>query len=340
MARVSVREVAVRAGVSTGTVTNVLNRPERVSREIVDRVAEAIDALGFVLNDAARQLRAGRSRSIGLVVLDIGNPFFASLARAVEDESRRHDLSLLIASSDGDPEREGAYLDLFEQQRVRGVLIFPTTGRRGPQRPARTVRTVVVGRPSENAAVASASVDDVAGGRLAADHLLAIGRRRLLFVGGTEQIQQVADRLRGARSAVSRCPGASLRYLATCHLSVAAGRGAGDQIIDGGTSSRPDGVLAANDLVAFGLLQAFEGRSDARVPHDIALIGYDDTDFASLTAVSLSTIRQPIDRIGPEAVQMLWNSSEAIRPRQMLYQPPLVVRQSTAVGPMRQVISA
>src|SRR5580698_6415857 len=122
---VSVRDVALRAGVSVGTVSNVMNRPEKVSAAAIARVQRAISELGFVRNDAARQLRAGHSRAIGLVVLDVGNPFFTELARGAEDQAAKAGYSLIIGSSDEMVSRETAYLDLFEEQRMQGVLISP-----------------------------------------------------------------------------------------------------------------------------------------------------------------------------------------------------------------------
>ena len=122
---VSVREVAAAASVSVGTVSNVLNRPEKVAPDTVARVMAAIDELGFVRNDAARQLRAGRSRSIGLVVLDVRNPFFTEVARGAEDRAAEDGMTILLGNSDENADRERSYLDLFEEQRVHGVLISP-----------------------------------------------------------------------------------------------------------------------------------------------------------------------------------------------------------------------
>ena len=125
---VSVREVAAAASVSVGTVSNVLNRPAKVSPATVERVMQAIEDLGFVRNDAARQLRAGRSRSIGLVVLDVGNPFFAEVARGAEARAAEDGMTVLLGNSDEQPDRESAYLELFREQRVNGVLVTPVDG--------------------------------------------------------------------------------------------------------------------------------------------------------------------------------------------------------------------
>src|SRR5437764_2644272 len=124
-ANVSVVDVAARAGVSLGTVSNVLNRPDRVAPATRDRVMQAIRDLGFVRNEAARQLRAGRSRTIGLVVLDVGNPFFTDLAKGVEATAGRSGLSVILCNSDDDRQREQHYLSVLQEQRAFGVLITP-----------------------------------------------------------------------------------------------------------------------------------------------------------------------------------------------------------------------
>ena len=124
-APVSIREVAAHAGVSVGTVSNVLNRPEIVATPTRDRVQAAIRVLGFVRNESARQLRAGRSRTIGLVVLDVANPFFTDMARGVEDEASMSGLSVILCNSDDQAARESRYLELLEEHRVQGVLITP-----------------------------------------------------------------------------------------------------------------------------------------------------------------------------------------------------------------------
>ncbi|QHC69263.1 LacI family DNA-binding transcriptional regulator [Rathayibacter sp. VKM Ac-2801] len=327
---VSIRDVAARAGVAVGTVSNVLNGRSSVNADTVRRVQDAITELGFVRNDAARQLRAGRSRSIGLVVLDGGNPFFAEVARGAQARAAEAGLAVLLASTDGDAEREGAYLDLFEEQRVTGVLLSPQG--EDPTRLARLrshgIPCVLVDSESDDPAVSSVSVDDVAGGRLAAEHLLGLGRRRLAVIGGPESIRQVADRLAGARAAVAAVEGAVLEEIHTDALSVLAGREAGRALAERDAEDRPDAVFCANDLLAVGVLQALVLLGGIRVPEDIALIGYDDIAFATATVVPLSSVRQPSSLLGATAVELLLEQE----PRQVRFQPELVVRRSSG-GP-------
>lgn len=332
---VSVRDVALLAQVSVGTVSNVLNSPAKVSPSTVERVLRAIDELGFVRNDAARQLRAGRSRSIGLVVLDIGNPFFAEVARGAEDRAAQSGMTVLLGNSDESVIRETAHLDLFREQRVNGVLVTPASDDLALLRrlQAGGVPVILVDREVEGESFDSVAVDDVEGGRLAGAHLIDIGRRRITFVGGPQTIPQVADRLQGARSAVAACEGATIEVIERPALTVLQGRAAGDEILALPADQRPDAVFAANDLLAVGLLQALAILSDIRVPEDIALIGYDDIDFATATVVPLSSIRQPAHLIGSTAVDLLLRQiadPDGDHERAVRFQPELVIRESTA----------
>ena len=332
---VSVRDVAAAASVSVGTVSNVLNRPEKVAPDTVARVMTAIDELGFVRNDAARQLRAGRSRSIGLVVLDVRNPFFTEVARGAEDRAAEDSMTILLGNSDENADRERSYLDLFEEQRVHGVLISPLGDdeTRLQRLRGRDTPVVLVDRVSEDRSISSVSVDDVVGGELAVRHLIETGRRRIAFVGGPSGIRQVADRLAGARRAVEAAPDASLEVIPTESLTVLEGRAAGEAIRERAADERPDAVFAANDLLAMGVLQALNMLGSVRVPEDVALIGYDDIDFASAAVVPLSSIRQPASLIGYTAVDLLLKeaaSGEGFTPEQVVFQPELVVRASTS----------
>lgn len=330
----SIRDVAARAGVSVGTVSNVLNGAPSVAADTVERVRAAIDELGYVRNDAARQLRAGRSTTVGLVVLDVRNPFFTDVARGAEDEAARSGLSVILGNSDEDGVREAGYLDLFEEQRVHGVLISPFGDIEDRLRrlKARGVPVVLVDRDSGTGEISSVAVDDVAGGRAAVAHLLAAGRRRIAFVGGPFGIRQVADRFAGAEAAIREVPEASLERLETTALTVLEGRRIGEALV--ARAERPDAIFAANDLVAVGLLQALVMSGALRVPDDVALIGFDDIDFATATVVPLSSIRQPRHEIGATALRIL--REEAADPelpaRRIVFQPELVARASTGDG--------
>lgn len=329
---VGVKDVAVAAGVSVGTVSNVLNRPDRVSTRTVERVQKAIDELGFVRNDAARQLRAGRSRSVGLVVPDISNPFFAEVARGAEDRAAEAGMTVLLGNSDEKPERQNAHLALFQEQRVNGVLLTPASDEISSiaRFVASGMPVVLVDYEVTEHAYPSVSVDDVEGGRLAVQHLLDSGRRRIAFVSGPRSVHQVADRLRGAELAVAAVPGATLEMIEQPSLTVLQGRAAGEALVAREAGERPDAVFAANDLLAVGLLQAFSFGSGIRVPEDIAMVGYDDIDFAAATVVPLSSVRQPARLLGWTGVDLLLKELDgAGHDRRVRFQPELVERESS-----------
>lgn len=331
---VSVRDVAAAASVSVGTVSNVLNQPGKVAPATVERVQAAIEELGFVRNDAARQLRAGRSRSIGMVVLDAGNPFFAAVARGAEERAVQDGLSVLLGNTDEDPARESIYLDLFREQRVNGVLLTPAGAATEAVRylSRAGIPVVLVDYEDEDSSSCSVAVDDVEGGQLAARHLLEQGRRKLLFLGGPSSLAQVSHRLEGARRAVAEVPDAVLEVVEMPALTVLNGRAAGEAIAERIPEMRPDAIFAANDLLAVGLLQGLSILGSVRVPDDIALIGYDDIDFAESTVVPLSSIRQPAELIGRTAVELLLKSIDdpgGAYERRVRFRPELVVRAST-----------
>jgi LacI family transcriptional regulator len=330
----SIRDVAQRAGVSVGTVSNVLNRPDEVSAELLVRVTRAIDELGFVPNDAARRLRKGVSSAVGFVVLNGQNPFFNDVVRGAEDEASKHGIAILYGNTDEDADRERLYLDLFEEQQVRGVLIAPF----GDIQPRlerlrrRGIRAVLVDRFGGSSRYSSVSVDSVAGGRMAVEHLIATGRRRIAFVGGPFEIRQVQDRLAGARVAAENAEGrVELEVVATSAMTVEQGVAAGTRIMARPPGQRPDALFAANDLLALGLLQSLVSDGRVQVPEHIAIIGFDDIAFAGAAAVPLSSMRQPSTTIGRTALRILLeeNADPDLIPRQTVFQPELVVRRST-----------
>lgn len=333
MASASVKDVAALAQVSVGTVSNVLNRPEIVSAETVERVHLAMEKLSYVRNEAARQLRLGHSQAIGLISLSGANPFFTDVATAAENAAADAGYSVIVGNSTERQDRESGYLNLFEELRVRGVLLAPVGDAAARLRRMRDrgIPAVLVDRVSSDSTFSSVSVDDVAGGAMAATHLIETGRTRIAFVGGPLAIQQVADRLAGARSVVERHPEVTLEVVDVEALNVLEGRRAGQSIADRAPGDRPDAVFAANDLLAIGLLQTLIIDGTLAVPDDIALIGYDDIQFAGASVVPLTSIRQPSHLIGETAVQILLEEADDpdLEPRRVLYQPELVVRAST-----------
>ncbi|HWU47658.1 MAG TPA: LacI family DNA-binding transcriptional regulator [Humibacter sp.] len=334
MASASVKDVAALARVSIGTVSNVLNRPEIVAPETVERVTLAMQKLSYVRNEAARQLRVGHSRALGLVTLSGSNPFFTELTTAAEDCAAAAGYSVIAGNSNERKDREAGYLNLFEELRVRGVLISPVGNvvPRLRRMRERGIPGVLVDRVSSDLSFSSVSVDDVAGGELAVTHLIESGRSRIAFVGGPTGIRQVSDRLKGAQQAIAAHPGAGLEVITLDGLSVQEGIRAGTEFVERPRSHRPDAIFAANDLLAIGLLQAIFMQGHLAIPQEIALVGYDDILFAGASVVPLTSVRQPSGLIGETAVTILLEEAEDadLEPRQVVYQPELVIRASSS----------
>jgi LacI family transcriptional regulator len=278
----SIKDVAAAARVSVGTVSNVLNHPEIVAEPTRERVLGVIARLGFVRNETARHLRARSSRVIGLIVLDASNPFEMGVAAGVADAAEAAGCALMLGSSAGSLERERRYVNLFEEQRVRGLLVTPT--HLGPPNVSGLTRRGIPvvfldGHPDRT--YSSVAIDDVAGSRIAVEHLLSRGHQRLALVGGPFTLAQMQDRSTGAEEAVRRHGGdASILTVSTPNLTLHAGIAAAEQILVMTPEERPTALFAANDLVALGLLQRLLAAG-VKVPDDMALVGYDDIEFAA-----------------------------------------------------------
>jgi len=330
--RTRIRDVAEAAGVSVGTVSNALNNPDMVAEGTRLRVEDAVRRLGFVRNASARQLRAGRSSVVGAIVLDVGNPFFTEVARGIEDRLAEDNCVLMLCSSDERPDKELRYLRLLEEQGVRGMLVVPVQYDLDLLDKVRDRGTPVVllDRTSARMDMCSVAVDDVNGGELAAGHLLEQGHRRLAFVNGSNNIRQCADRRKGVDRAL-RAAGLdaadSLLEVTVSTLNADGGESALDQILR--APNPPRAIVCVNDLTALGVLRGLRRRG-LRAPEDVAVIGYDDVEFAAMLSTPLSSIRQPKYQLGRTAAElMLAEDGPDHVHQQILFQPELVIRESS-----------
>ncbi len=325
--------MATLAEVSLGTVSHYINHPSKVSAEKRERIQKAIDQLGFVRNNAAWQLRLGRSGTIAYIAPDVSNPFFATIAEGVEQRAAAQGLSVFISNSNRSRAREDAYLELFESQRVQGMLVsshHPIDDRLALIK-SRGIPTVLIGQRAADPEQPSVSIDDITGGYMAVRHLVELGRQRIAFVGGPLGIRQVADRLEGAGNAIKDHPTVTLEVVNGTNRTIAEGREIGRALLARPAANRPDAVFAVNDLLALGILQVLV-LGGVRVPEDVALVGYDDIEFGEASIIPLTTIRAPHEGFGFAAVDLLVNEmadEPTDAPKQVVFQPELVVRAST-----------
>jgi LacI family transcriptional regulator len=330
---VSIKDVAARAGVSVGTVSNVLNRPDVVADDTRRKVQSAIEELGFVRNESARQLRTGTARAIGLIVPDVSNPFFTDVARGAEDAASDAGHVVILCNSDESEQRQDRHLQLLAEQRVHGVLITPVEAAPEPVRRLRErgVSVVLLDQHADVEDTCSVAVDHRLGGTLAINHLLAEGHRELAMITGPLSIAQCRQRLDGARDALvaaGRDPD-GLRVIEVNAMNVVSGRNAGERILAG--TRRPDALFCANDLLALGVLQVMV-RAGVRVPGELAIVGYDDIDFAAAAAVPLTSVRQPSRLLGRRAAELVLGETQSPQEHvhhHVVFSPELVVRESS-----------
>ena len=325
-------DVASHAGVSVGTVSNVLNYPEKVSPQLRERVLAAIEELSFVRNGAARQLRAGEVTTVGVILLDIRNPFFTELARGIEDTLAAADYTLMLADSDDDPEREAKYVRLLAEQGVIGLLIVPSSPDLGTYAALqnRGVRVVLLDAPSPVEGLSSVAVDDRAGGALAAAHLLERGHREIVFLNGPHTIWQASARRAGVDQAVLAAgldPELVVRELTLDTLNAAGGDRAIERLM-GGEQRPPAAIFCVNDLVAIGVQRALRRIGGSAMLGSVDVVGYDDIEVARELAVPLTSVRQPAYDMGVRGAQVLLDSDAVAE--HIVFQPELIVRASSS----------
>lgn len=328
-----IREVARLAGVSVGTVSNVLNRPDLVAERTRTRVQAAIDRLGFVPNRGAADLRSGRSRMIGLVVPDITNPFYAEVARGAVDAAHKGNHVVVLCNSNEDDDSQREYLEVLEEHRAAGVLINPV--HKLPDQLARWrdrgAGVVCVDRRAKASDYCSVWVDDATGGELATRHLIDTGARSIALVNGPTSIPPCADRRRGTRRAIKAAglPAHALVEVTVDPMTVRAGADAAQQLLK--RQAVPDAIFCTNDLLALGVIRELSGAG-LRVPEDVTVVGYDDIDLAADAPVPLTSVAQPKYGLGYKAGELLLAEIQGgtdHRHQRVAFQPELVVRESS-----------
>lgn len=333
-ARPSLADVARRAGVSVGTVSHVLNHPERVVAATRERVLAAVEELEYRPNRLARSLAGGRSQTIGLALTDLGNSLFVDIARGAGRYAEEHGMQTLLADGDNQLGRELGHVATFEELRVAGVLVTLSDDE--------AMATVTSSRRSDTPLVllnfstpaaffCSVAVDNVHGGRIAAEHLLAQGRRRLAFVGGPEVLRPVHDRRSGFRHALADAGLGAVLELTPEGVNEEQGRAAAEQLLPRLRSGEVDGIVAASDLLAVGLLEVLLPAGIA-VPGDVGIVGYDDNLAAHDAAIPLTTVAQTGSRMGTEGARLVIAEATEGAEHQheaVLLTPSLVVRSSS-----------
>jgi DNA-binding LacI/PurR family transcriptional regulator len=323
---VSIREVAARAGVSPATVSRVFTRPEAVATDTRHRVLAVADELRYTPNPVARSLAQGRTGNIGIVVPDIANSFSAVITKAVQQEARRDGYTLFVAGSDEVAQDEERWARAMAAQ-VDGLLLL------SPLMPdealmALTEITPVVMTNRLLDGIPAVLTDSYEGAVQAVEHLHALGHRRVVYLAGPDGYSNDV-RLRGFRDACTRL-GMVAEELGPFHARFSAGVRAADLVL----ATAATGVVAYNDEVAVGVLNRLADR-DVRVPEDVSVVGFDDTQLAEMVTPRLTTVRIPAAAAGTAAVGMLLDvvAGRPVAVRRLRLEAELVVRSSTGPAP-------
>ena len=327
---VTAKDVARRAGVSTATVSHVINETRYVSEELRARVLQAMQDLNYRPNVIARSLRCKRTKNIALIVPDVAYPLLAEVAKGVEDTSYELGYSAILCESNGDPHRESACIKLLLAKQVDGI-VFVTAGEDSNRIQTlieQGIPVVVCGSESPGVAVDTVIADDIGSGRRATDHLLQMGHRSIGCIAGPAGLYISEERMNGYRQAIE-AHGSPWEKDLIIH---------GDFHCQGGYDAMmellareepPTAVFACNDLMAMGAICAASKRR-LRIPQDVAIIGCDDIALAAFTNPSLTTVAQPKQEMGAVAVKMLVSRIEnsGRHPTRCVLPTELVIRDS------------
>lgn len=332
----TIHDVARRARVSVATVSRVLNGHTTVAEPTRERVMEAIRHLGYRPNAVARTLVRRRSFAVGVLVPDIANPFFAEVARGMGDVAAAHGYHLILANSDGNVAKEVDFIALFRDKQVDGLIY--TSGTLSPEHMAafgRLGRPVVLAATMEpTGRVPAVLVDSLAGGRVAMEHVLGLGHRRVACIAGPAGDPIAgAPRLQGNLE-VARRHGVRIppELIIDGEFGLEAGYWAMDRLLN--AQPRPTAVVAASDLTAIGALGAILDRG-LRVPQDISVVGFDNITLAMAVRPRLTTVAQPMYDIGARAMGILAQiiAGRPPEPAVQWIPPQLVARDSTGKPP-------
>ncbi|TAL80758.1 MAG: LacI family DNA-binding transcriptional regulator [Candidimonas sp.] len=328
----TIKDVALRAGVSVTTVSHVVNGTRHVSAASRERVEQAIRALAYVPSAVARSLKSNTTRTLGMLIPNSSNPYFAEIVRVVEDRCFGAGYTLILCNTDDEPRRQGIYLKVLAERRIDGLVVVSTGD--DDSLPAMLaglrIPIVLLDREITQQACDLVETAHMQGGLLATRHLVSLGHRRIACIGGPAGLVPSEQRIAGWRMG-----------LAEAGLDVNA-----DQLLwHGGFTSQggyealhailrtrplPTAVFVCNDLMAIGALRAAH-ESAMQVPGALSIVGFDDIELSGFTSPPLTTVAQPKQRMGALAVDMLLERIEGRRldTRKMVLQPELHVRAST-----------
>ncbi|MGF0539170.1 LacI family DNA-binding transcriptional regulator [Agrobacterium sp. ES01] len=333
----TIEDVARMAEVSIATVSRAIHTPDKVAKSTRQRVNQAIAITGYTTNAMARSLRMGRSNMILVLAPDIGDPNFSNILVGLENEARAHGYGVLIGHTQNDPERGLEYLKFLSSGQASGMVLFTGHEPFGHQALGQNLPpSVAVFEPVFGSKISYVGVDDVAGGRKAAEHLLSAGHRAIAFIGDNRTRLGQARRRQGYDMALDAARIAQdKRMVIEGDGTTESGRLAVEQLFMRDTL--PTAFMCVNDATAVGVMNGLAARG-YDLPNDFSIIGFDDVPQATYLNPALTTIRQPRTAIGKQAMALLLQSlaTPLSAPKEVLIMPDLVVRGSVTSPTRKQ----
>lgn len=328
---ISIKDVALKAGVSVSTVSHVMNGTRFVKPETSDRVKAAMDSLEYHPSFLARALKINRTMTIGMLVTNSTNPFFAEVVHGLEDTCFQHGYSLILCNAGGDGARQRAYLKTLVRKQIDALVVMTTNTDSAFYRELRAINDLPMVVLDSGADIEACVVgdDSVYGGSLAAEFLINRGFGHIGFLTGPQGHPRSRDRLKGALKALSEAGIAADSILKVPgELTISGGYKAMRELLEKG---RPEALFAFNDLMAMGAYRV-AAEAGLEIPRDLSIIGYDDLEIASYMTPALTTIRQPSFGLGSKAAEILIEHLEKKTqlPTTLSLEPKLVVRDSVA----------
>lgn len=333
----TIHDVAKKANVSTTTVSHVINGTRFVSEELKQRVLDAMASLNYQPNGLARSLRIGRSKTIGLILPDNSNSFFAEISHSIEDYGYKNGYSVILCNTDDDPDKEISYINVLINKQVDGIIFISACNPSCKFSSLINIPVVVVDRELPGINIDTVLNDNLLGGRLAANYLLGLGHRRLACISGVNTVVSSRHRVMGFQQVLNDAGIAILpQYLVGGDFHFHSGLMCMNQILEIASHApeceRPTALFVCNDMMALGAIRSAREHG-VRVPEDISIIGFDNISIGELVSPPLTTIAQPTQDLAENAIRLLLqkmnkDSAQNPEPERVFLKPYLVERES------------
>lgn len=329
--KTTIYDIAKATGVSIATVSKVINNVGRISQNTRDKIMKAIEELQYQPSMVATALTGKLTYTVGLLIPDLSNPFFAEMARSVEDRGHELGFNLVMCSTDNDPDKVVQYIRLLKQKNVDGIIL--ATGIKDEkvvkELISHKIPVALIARDMPALAIGTVLVEDFRGGYLATEHLVQLGHRKIAIIVEDLSITSSKERLRGYRYALEEreLPFDENRVLVS-DFTIEGGKALTKKLLD--SADPPTAVFACNDLLAIGAIQAAREKG-LKIPDNLSVVGFDNSILATIIDPPLTTVAQPIQDMGHKVMDLLYQEIQGDKhaKQRIVLLPELVVRKST-----------